>query len=313
MRRFWQSRNIVAQALWPLSQIYMLGAALDRWLATAQKPSVPVIAIGNVTAGGAGKTPTTIALAKLLGDQTPHILTRGYGANITAPIRVNPAQHLAEQVGDEALLLAAAAPAWAFRRRSASAEAAIAAGAKLLLCDDALQHHPLHRDINLLVLDGEYGVGNGWCLPAGPLREPLHQALLRCHAVILIGEDRHQLTAPVSLPVFHARIMPAEDTAWLKNTRLLAFAGIARPKKFYDFLRAQGAEIVATQDFPDHHSFAEKELERLAAPGLPLVTTEKDWVRLRPLWRQRVRAVPVQLQFDAPEKLREWILHALSR
>ena len=311
MKQFWQRRGLWANLLRPAAALYRIGAAYDRRTTVPQQLAVPVIALGNVTVGGAGKTPATIALARLLADCAPHILTRGFGAKIAAPIRVNPAQHHAEDVGDEALLLAAAAPSWACPKRVAAGQAAIDAGAQLLLCDDALQHHALHKTINLLVLDGDYGIGNGLLLPAGPLRETLPEALARCHAVILIGTDRHHLTAHISLPVFHAHITPAADVAWLKGQRLLAFAGIARPEKFYATLRALGADLVATQDFSDHHAFTETELTRLAASEFTLITTEKDWMRLSPEWRARVRVLPVQLRFDEPEHLREWIRHAL--
>jgi tetraacyldisaccharide 4'-kinase len=311
MRDFWQSRGLLAQALRPFAAIYGLGAVLDRTLTTPKHVGIPVISVGNVTAGGAGKTPTTMALATLLADYSPHILTRGYGAKITAPLHVNPAQHTAREVGDEALLLGRAAPAWAYRQRIASAAAAKAAGAKILLCDDALQHHAIHKNLNLLVIDGEYGIGNGLLLPAGPLREPLKAALARSHAVILIGEDRHGLATEISLPIFHATLKPAGDTHWLTGTKIIAFAGIARPQKFYDTLTRLGAEIIATHDFRDHHDYHDTELAALATGGQTLVTTEKDWVRLTPEWQAKIRALPVMLQFDEPEKLRHFITHAL--
>jgi tetraacyldisaccharide 4'-kinase len=312
MRAFWQTHGLLAQTLRPFAAIYALGTALDRTLKPPEHVGIPVISVGNVTAGGAGKTPVTLALANLLAKHEPHILTRGYGARIQAPLRVNPAQHTARDVGDEALLLARIAPVWAFANRISSATAAKAAGAKILLCDDALQHHPLYKDLSLLVIDGTYGIGNGLLLPAGPLREPLRTALARSHAVILIGEDRHGLTAKISLPIVHARIKPAGDVGWLKGARIIAFAGIARPQKFYATLAQQGADIIATHDFPDHHPYTEHELERLAQPGNLLVTTEKDWVRLPPAWQSKIRALPVMLQFDEPEKFREWINHALA-
>ncbi|MFN7452650.1 MAG: tetraacyldisaccharide 4'-kinase [Alphaproteobacteria bacterium] len=312
MRNFWKTRGFLAQILRPVAAIYAVGTLIDRMLTTAKHAGIPVISVGNVTAGGAGKTPTTLALAELLAEHSPHILTRGYGAKIVAPLRVNPAQHTAREVGDEALLLARIAPVWAFVDRISSATAARAAGAKILLCDDALQHHALHKDLNLLVMDGGYGIGNGLLLPAGPLREPLKCALARSHAVILIGEDLHGLSAAISLPVFHAALKPAGDTSWLTGTRIIAFAGIARPQKFYATLARLGAEIIATHDFPDHHPYSERELEGLVQAGQMVVTTEKDWVRLTPAWQKKIRPLPVMLQFDEPEKFREWITHALA-
>lgn len=305
---FWATRSVASVLLLPLSLLYVLGAKLDHLLAKPQRLRVPVISIGNVTVGGAGKTPTSIAITKLLKERghMPHILSRGYGAKIAAPIRVNPAQHKSADVGDEALLLAQYAPTWVCPKRIQSGDAAVSAGANLVICDDALQHHALHKDINMLIIDGAYGIGNGWLLPAGPLRESLSDALARCDGVVLIGEDAHGVTRNISLPIFKAKLEPVGDVNWLKNTDVIAFAGIARPQKFYATLKALGATIRATHDFPDHHEFSESELNVLASSGT-LVTTEKDWVRLSPEWQTRIKHLPVALRFDDAQKLGNWL------
>jgi tetraacyldisaccharide 4'-kinase len=226
---FWKSTHSISTALLPLSMLYRLGAWLDRKCSTGQGAPVPVIGVGNVTAGGAGKTPTTLALVshlRALG-YTPHIVVRGYGGRALHAHRV--AEHDTWQlVGDEALLLAQAAPTWVGRDRRASIAAAATHGATIVICDDALQHHALACDIMLLVIDGAYGIGNGRLLPAGPLREPLPNAIARADALVMIGDDTQAITATLTLPIIHARITPTMDTATLQGLRVLAFAGIGK-------------------------------------------------------------------------------------
>ncbi|MBN8544200.1 MAG: tetraacyldisaccharide 4'-kinase [Alphaproteobacteria bacterium] len=306
---FWTAKSAISTLLLPLAWLYGLGSMLHRKFTKPETLHAPVISIGNITAGGAGKTPTTIMLAHLLQEmgKTPHILSRGYGATIATPIRVATQHHHTRQVGDEALLLAKHAPTWVFPSRFQSGIAAIAAGADILLCDDGLQHYALSKDVNLLVIDGAYGVGNGRYLPAGPLRESLAHALTRCDAVILIGQDKHHLRDKITLPIFNASIRATGDTNWLKGTHVIAFAGIARPQKFYDTLLELGAVLSGTFSFADHHHFSEKELALLNQSGAMLVTTEKDWVRLPAQWQTRIRYVPVALHLEEPAALRQWL------
>lgn len=318
MRRqpdFWNRQGFLPFVLLPIAWLYGLSAKLHRALVYPKRLGVPVISIGNITAGGAGKTPTTIALAQLLqqNGMIPHIISRGYGAKIAAPLRVDVVQHNVCDVGDEALLLAQHAPAWVCPNRYAAGSAAIKAGANILLCDDALQHHALKKDINLLVIDGAYGIGNGKILPAGPLRESLTAAHKRCDAVILIGDDRHGLTHHISIPIFRASILPKGDMEWLKDTKVIAFAGIARPQKFYETLLELGAVLSKTFNFADHHRFSEAELTLLTQQDMMVVTTEKDWVRLPSHWQARIRYVPIALQLENSAALRDWLeqkLHA---
>lgn len=307
---FWQHHNPLSYALLPFAALYGLGAAIDRALVKPRKAPLPVIAIGNATAGGAGKTPTTIALAAWLAarGETPHILSRGYGGKKRGPHRVDPQIDTASDVGDEALLLARHAPTWIGGNRLKSAIAAHAAGASILLADDALQHHPLHKDITILVVDATSGFGNGFLLPAGPLREPVTSAIKRCDLAILIGrQDTHTLEARLSaeLPCLRASVIPACETPFLRNHHWLAFSGIAYPEKFFTTLRDYGAQIGATQSFADHHPFSEKDLQTLRlkaeAQHLHLITTEKDWVRIPPSHRETIHTLPVQLQFHAAD------------
>lgn len=315
--RFWQTNNSTSCLLAPLSAAYALGAWADRRFTTPQLAPLPVIAVGNVTAGGAGKTPTTLALIPLLRamGHTPHILTRGYrGACLTAH-RVNDGDDW-RIVGDEALLLAKAAPTWVGRNRLASARAAAAHGATILICDDALQHHALHKNVTLLVIDGAFGIGNGKLLPAGPLREPLASATKRCDAAIIIGEDVQQLATQLTLPVITAKLIPSNDTAFLSGSNWLAFAGIGRPEKFFNTLCACGATLLATKSFPDHHAYSAQDITQLIANaeklGASLITTEKDAVKIPPAYTDVIRVLPVNLRFDEPSHIAE-ILNKFSK
>lgn len=314
---FWTRPGLVSDLLAPLGWAHAGLSAARRGVTQATQVSVPTICVGNLTAGGAGKTPVVLSLAAMLRDRgrVPHILSRGYGGSLTGPLLVDPAQHSASKVGDEPLLLAEAAPTWIAADRVASARAAIAAGADLLLLDDGFQNPALHYDVALIVIDGGYGIGNGRVIPAGPLREPVARALGRADAVVMIGH-REQALALGRLPALAAHLEPlaAGD---LKAARVVAFAGIGRPAKFFATLRDLGAAIAATREFPDHHPYAEAELAALAAEAqdknASLVTTEKDWVRLPPAWRGKIRALKVALRWDEPGALDRILAPVLER
>lgn len=306
----WHSHNLTSALLTPLSWLYRLGASIDRHITDVKRAPLPVISIGNLTAGGAGKTPTTLALIPMLQalGHTPHILTRGYGGDSLNAHRVTTSDDY-HRVGDEALLLALAAPTWVGRDRLASAHAAANAGATVLVCDDALQHHALHKDISLLVIDGGFGVGNGKLLPAGPLRETLNDARARIDAAIIIGDDVQHIASQLTCPVFRARLVP--DNAVLKQLRYLAFAGIGRPQKFFDTLAGLGLTLVATHSFPDHYPYTAHDLKALAQDAAQhdatLITTEKDAVKLPPDWRTKIAVVPITLTAEDPEVFANWL------
>lgn len=312
----WQRRGLLSTLLVPFAALYGFAARYDRLHTPAQQAALPVISIGNATAGGAGKTPTAIALIGILRalGQTPHLITRGYGSKGDGT-RCATLDADWRSVGDEALLLANAAPTWVGRDRLASAITAQHAGATVIVADDALQHHRLTRDISFLVVDGAYGFGNGRLIPAGPLREPLDDALARTDAVILIGENRHNLV--FDKPIFRATLEPVGDTAWLQGQRVLAFAGLARPQKFYSTLEALGATLAGRFDFPDHHPFTERELEALCygaekASAIPIATA-KDAVKFPPAYRERIRVLEVALRFHDEPALQNWLQSALTR
>jgi tetraacyldisaccharide 4'-kinase len=265
---------------------------------------VPVLCVGNLVAGGAGKTPVVLSLAARLGarGRAVHILSRGYGGSLAGPVRVDPARHSAAEVGDEPLLLAQAAPTWVARDRARGGRAAAEAGAALLLLDDGLQNPGIAKDLSLLVVDGGYGFGNGRVLPAGPLRESLAAGLARADAVVLMGDDRAGVGALLGAkPVLRARLV-AERAGQFAGRPVVAFAGIGRNAKFFDTLAGTGARLVARHGFPDHHRYRAAELDRLGAEaeaaGALLVTTAKDAARLAPAWRARVAVLHVAVAWQ---------------
>jgi len=275
-------------ALAPLSFAYGVGARAHRLLARPVKARVPVISIGNLTAGGAGKTPVTIFLAQELArrGKKPAVLSRGYGRTSRAPIRVTAGMD-PQISGDEPLLMARRGlDVWVGAHRAQLAELAASAGADVLLLDDGLQHHALARDLDLVVVDAAAPFGNGSLLPRGPLREhPSSLARVSRGLLWLTRADAARSSALELLPrwpTVESVLAPAGE-AELRGVRVFLFAGIARPERFEVSVRALGAVVAGTRWFRDHHWYSEAELERLrsSAQGAALLTTEKDLVRLR--------------------------------
>ncbi len=301
---FWARPGLVSSLLQPLAWTYALGAAARQGWTRPWRAPVPVICIGNLVAGGAGKTPVTLSLAARLTAQgrRVHILSRGYGGRLAGPVAVDPARHDAAAVGDEPLLLAAVAPCWVARDRVAGARAALAQGAELLLLDDGLQNPSLAKSLSLLVIDGGYGFGNRRVLPAGPLREPLAPGLARADAVVLMGEDAAGI-APLlaDKTVLRARL-EATNAGAVAGRKLVAFAGIGRPEKFFASLEAAGGHLVARHGFADHHRYGAAELARLRAEaaeaGALLVTTAKDRARLPPADRAGIAVLEVAVAWE---------------
>lgn len=316
----WARDGALVRLLAPLGWLYDFG--VGRRLASGKglDCGLPVICIGNLVLGGAGKTPTAMALAGLLRakGRAPHILSKGYGGKAVAPTLVDPARHDAAAVGDEPLLLARAAPVWVGRNRAELALAAKAAGADCVLLDDGFQDPALAKTATLLVFDGGYGVGNGHVVPAGPLRETPERGLMRADACLVIGPDRTGLAAGVlaGRPYFAGQLVPAPAPG-LMDRPLFAFAGIGRPEKFFASLEEEGARLVGRRAFPDHHPFTEAELQALdqeaARQGAQLITTEKDAMRLSSVWRERVAVLPVALQFGDQGGIDRWLDEVLER
>lgn len=291
MPEFWKPGRPRWQAilLAPLGILFGLITTL-RMGRRGKRAGVPVVSIGNFTAGGAGKTPTVLAIAARLAEQgeRPFILTRGYGGREKGPIAADPAQHSAADIGDEALMMARHCPVIVGRNRAAGADLAEAMGATCLLLDDGLQNPSLEKDVSIAVIDGGFGFGNGMIMPAGPMRGPVVSAASLLSGILLVSEDRTNALSqvPASIPVHGAHIVPDEESiAAVREKRVFAFCGIGRPQKFYDSLAEAGAILAGARDFPDHHAFSEREAAALLAEAKAhqalLVTTEKDQMRLQ--------------------------------
>ena len=295
---FWSRKGWLPAALAPLEAVTAAVTA-RRVARPGFAPGIPVICAGNVGVGGAGKTILALdLLARLPG--RPFALTRGYGGRLPGPVLVDPARHTARDVGDEALLLAAAAPTICARDRAAGGRLAVSLGATAIVMDDGLQNPGLVKTLSLLVIDGGAGFGNGRLLPAGPLREPVAAAAARAQAAVLIGADETGALAalPPALRVLRATLAPACAEP-LAGREVIAFAGIGRPEKFFDSARALGAELKEHQAFPDHHVYTARDaarlLDRAAATGAKLVTTAKDFVKLPAALRDVSLVVTVRL------------------
>jgi tetraacyldisaccharide 4'-kinase len=309
----------MASLLAPLGALYGAIAA-HRLNQKGERAGVPVVCIGNLTVGGAGKTPTAIAVARLLqvAGARPVFLTRGYGGRLAGPVAVTPA-HGAADVGDEPLLLARVAPTIVGRDRVAGARAAEAAGADVIVLDDGFQNPALAKDLSLIVVDGRRGLGNHKVFPAGPLRAPLLAQLARAQALLIVGEVGAAAQPAIDaarargLPAFAGRLVPDPAmVAALAGRAVLAFAGIADPEKFFATLRGAGITVGAAQGFPDHHRFSAAQAHDLIAraerAGLALVTTEKDLARMQgdaalAALARRATALPVALVFDNAESI----------
>lgn len=296
---------MLASALWPLGFVY--GASVA-WKHRRQKPyraRAKIICIGNLTVGGSGKTPIAIAVARMLQSKgfSAALLLRGYGRRSSEALRVDLQKHDAATVGDEALLLAQIAPTIVARDRAEGARLAEREGAEIIVMDDGHQNFALAKDLSLVVVDGKNGFGNGAIVPAGPLREPVQQGLNRADAVIVMGDGAPLLPGFVR-PILRARLTSDRHFA---GEPLIAFAGIGRPDKFFASLRAQGAELVETYSFADHHAFSAAEItilrDRARSTGAALITTEKDFVRLNAVDRAGIAVLPVNAVFDDPVAL----------
>ncbi len=315
---WWRPPGLLARLLSPIGWVY--GAiTLQRMRRPGADCGVPVICVGNFVAGGAGKTPTAIALAELLAQrgETPFVLMRGYGGSLRGPVEVHAQHHAARAVGDEPLLMARHARTVVARDRVAGAGLARALGASVIVMDDGLQNPSLAKRWRLAVVDGASGVGNGLCLPAGPLRAPLEAQLGEIDTVLVIGQGAAGEAVAAAagrraIACLTARLEPAaEASARLNGQPVLAVSGIGRPDKFAATLRDAGARIVAERAYGDHHAYSRDDVQAMVAEAALydslIATTEKDWVKLAPLWpeeeRGRLLPVPVRLVFDAPERI----------
>lgn len=322
---FWhRPPGLAARLLSPLGALY--AGATRRRLARGNPvdPGVPVICVGNINAGGTGKTPTVIALMQRLADRgiAAHVLSRGHGGSAEGPLRVDERAHAAAEVGDEPLLMAAFGPVWVGRDRVATAQAAVAAGARALILDDGFQNPALVKTLSIVVVDAVLGFGNGRCIPAGPLREPVAAGMARADLLLSVGHERAQTAfreswgGAITVPHVTGVLEPLPTGMEWRGTPFLAFAGIGHPDKFFATLRGLGATLVETVALSDHQPLTPAILARLerdaALHGAQIVTTEKDAVRLPQEWRRRVLTLPVRMTFADPAALDAALDRALS-
>jgi len=330
---WYRKTGMVAAALSPIAALYGRVAASRMDKGEPYRSRVPVICVGNFTAGGGGKTPTAIAVATLLKGmgRKPAFLTRGYGGAAKGLVQVSEGQSAAE-VGEEPLLLASVAPTIVSADRVSGAKAIESSDADVIVMDDGFQNPSLAKDLALIVVDAAAGLGNGRVIPAGPLRAPLDVQIARADALAVIGEGKRTdaLIAAFEAagkPVLRARIAPAPhmDPRWLGVLPVIGFAGIARPAKFFATLKSNGARLIASHAYRDHHRFTEKDakglLEEAGDKGAMLVTTEKDWARLPDEdedsalteLKHRSRPFPIVVTFDDETAAKNLLSRAIER
>lgn len=280
-------------------------------------PAIPVICVGNLTVGGSSKTPVVQAIAELAraSGRAPHVLARGYGGRLRGPVRVDPSRHGAEDVGDEALMLAADTPVWISRQRAAGAAAAVAAGAGILILDDGHQDPTLRKTVSVVVVDGEtrldeWPFGDGAVFPTGPMREPLEDGLARADVIVIVLPVGLELCDPELLRLFEGKALQIGRLAACRpppQGPQVGFAAIAKPWRMEQALETVGCDLVDFAPFADHQRISRSSLRfleaRANALGAGLVTSEKDWVRLPVDWRSKVAAWPVRVNFDDPDAM----------
>lgn len=313
--KYWQSNSLISKILSPIGLLYGSLTQLRLKLKTSPRASVPVICVGNITAGGTGKTPVSLSLAKMLETEMfhPFFVTRGYGGKLQNVI-VNNTKHTPHEVGDEPLLLSKQAPVVVNADRYQGAQLAIKEGADIIIMDDGFQNPSLYKDVSFLVFDGHYGIGNGKIIPAGPLRETFADGIKRADSLIILGKDKHNLAQRSRLPVFFAHTEAAQTT--ISNPNILAFAGIGHPQKFYHTLTTYGFNVVETVDFPDHHFYSHQELQKLVERAqqinAEIYTTSKDFVKIPPSMQKYINVLEISVIWDDPEKLMTFIKNTIA-
>ena len=304
--KFWYSKNnLYSKLLIPLSFIWILGSFIKRKKAH-KFSNIKIIKIGNVVVGGAGKTPTTIAIAKKLinSNYKVHIIAKGYKGSLKITTLVNSKIHSFKEVGDEALILSKIAPTWIGNNRIKSINEAIKNGAEVAILDDGIQDNSIHGNLNFLVFNGFQGIGNGRIIPAGPMRENLFNALKKSHIALIIEEDKYNLNKTISnhIPVINAKInVASQDINNFKNKNVVAFCGLGYPLKFFQTLEKIGCNILYSKIFPDHHKYTNKTIQNLLKKANSLnsllITTEKDYIKISKQYKNKIFYFPIEINF----------------
>ncbi len=318
--KFWKKKSFISKILTPLGLVYNYITQRRIRLVKSQKANLSVICIGNISVGGGGKTPCCIEVAKILLQENKKVffLSRGYKSKLKNLIIEDI--HSSVEVGDEPLLLKKIAPVVIAPDRVLGAKIASSNKAEVMILDDGFQNPYLYKDFSFLVIDGEAGLGNGLIFPAGPLRESLENGVKRAGAIIIIGQDKFNLALKIQsmkdIPILSAKIIPnPAQISELLNKKVIAFAGIARPEKFYKTLRQAGVEVAYSFDFPDHHYFSDKELNNIITQAekinASIVTTEKDFVRIPKKYQKSIKILEITLELDKVA-LREILKNVVS-
>jgi len=312
----WSKRNFTSEALVLVSVFYFIFLRLKYlFCKKGEKLSVPVICVGNITAGGAGKTPTAIAIAKILKSKhkKPAFVSRGYGGSIKQATKVDIENHTSKQVGDEPLILVQTAPCYIAANRVDAANLAIKEGADIIILDDGMQNPSIKKDLSINVIDGGFGFGNELLIPAGPLRDKKKIALSKADISIIIGDDKKSIeeNLPEGMRVFHAEISPSNKKKPSKKVNYIAFAGIGRPGKFFESLGREGLKIVQRISLPDHYNYNKNdliELENLAKDNdAKLITTQKDAIKLPEEFKKQIFIFNIAVKFDDEKSIKNII------
>lgn len=319
--RFWNTRNILSTSLLPVAAIYSFASIICSRRVKPTTLPIPVICVGNLTVGGAGKTPVALHIGGILKKKNINafFISRGYGGSQKSPLRVDIEKHGAKLVGDEPLLLARILPTIVGNNRVHAAQRAIEQGAEAIIMDDGFQNPSLTKDLSLIVVDRRMSFGNERILPAGPLREKVASGLKRADAIVIINPANFMPTSLPNIPFLLARSHPAPSMLALKGKRIIAFCGIAVPAKFYYMLKNAGAEIIEKISFPDHYYYKQKDIDSLRKKALEqnaaLITTSKDAARMAKDFGQEMEDIVVaemELAFDNESKLENMIEAAIN-
>ena len=307
----WQDKNFLANLLYLPSCLYAFATWCRISFNKPQKVCAPVICVGNLTAGGSGKTPVAVSLAKLLKQKgkNPFFISRGYGGKLKDVI-VDVKHHSSTEVGDEPLLLAREAPVVINPKRFEAAKKAVENGADIIIMDDGFQNPQLYKNKSLLVIDGAFGLGNTYPIPAGPMREFLSEGIKRADAIIMLGDDKTNILSKLKdLPVFYGTVTPVRPQT--KRGKSVAFAGIGRPQKFYQSLEDCGVNVVKTFDFPDHHFYSEDELSNIinCAKSLDadIFTTSKDMVKIPVSLQSNFKVLEIEIKWQDEKAISKFI------